>query len=202
MSHRIQELLSSVPTLKLTLGDIDTGKPMILAGDDAIFRVRTNEIGRAYAALVVEALPYLELCLRGAGATVDADGYVASVASVASANDLVIPKASIHCGAENEVRGRIEAVLGMHSELKSKLKIMSKLVFAAVAPFLSAGEREPELSKASTAAPSLSDILHYRSSAVSEFIGWLAASGTFPITDEACLDEMYMKWEETQHEDS
>jgi hypothetical protein len=199
MSHRIQELLSSVPTLKLTLCDIDTGKPMILAGDDAIFRVRTNELGRAYAALVVEALPYLELCLRDAGATVDAAGYVSSVAS---SNDLVIPKASIHCGAENEVRGRIEAVLGMHSELKSKLKIMSKLVFAAVAPFLSAGEREPELSKASTAAPSLIDILKHRSSAVSEFIGWLAASGTFPITDEACLDEMYMKWEETQHEDS
>lgn len=196
MSQKILELLESVPTLQLTHGELDADRPVIIADEEPIFRVRTSPVGRAYANLIVEVIPQLRTLL---GAP-DGDNKALDVtASAPSPNQS--SQADATPANEAEVRRRIESVLSLQPELKSKLQVMSKLVFAAVSTFLVGAKQEQSFSLQSV-APSKAHTKAIRSSAVSEFASWLAESGHLPLKDEAALDEVLIQWEETQHEGS
>lgn len=192
----ILDLINLVPTLKLTHGELDADKPVVMAGDEPVFRVRNNDVGRAYANLIIDGLPLLaQLAGRAAG---DDSMHLQALAQQPA------PELSNQGAPAGElealVRGRIEGVLKMVPEAKAKAVVMSNLVFAAVSPYLTGAPTHEPARPEPDAAIAQASIHQHRSQAVSEFIGWLAESGKLPLGDESALDEAFMQWEDAQND--
>lgn len=195
--NRIKELIALVPTVCLAHGEIDSDKPVVLADDEPVFRVRTNSLGRAYADLIVEGLPLLARFIDDC----DEQRVVKAVtkAPVVSLSES-IPSVSDSSSTEAFVRTRIEAILAMQPEFKAKATMMSKLVYAAVSPCFSvenAGAAPTSTTPLVSSAKESTQI--DRISAVSDFVAWLSDNVKFPLGDESTIEEAFLKWEDIQN---
>ncbi|EPJ7983245.1 hypothetical protein L4Z68_002400 [Pseudomonas aeruginosa] len=168
--------LDLLPSVDFRHGELDVDKPVILAGDEAIFRCRTNELGKVYAEFVVEAMPLVVEVLGK-------DGVEPCLA-------VPVQTAGQGSDVESLVRSKIEVALSLQPELSARLPIWSKMVYAAVSPFIQPGTAGIT-EQSSPATPRQLDavqVASIRADAVGDFavwLGeWLAETGRGQIPDE------------------
>lgn len=127
-SQDLAALIKAVPTLHLKPGELDGGAPAIFAGNEPVFRCRSTELGHRYAALAVIAFEQL---------AVDAEK---PLTAPSKAEPAVTPVCS--AAAEADLAQRVSSVLSLQPELASKVPLWTKLVVAAVSPFMVGAENE------------------------------------------------------------
>ena len=177
--------LDLLPSVDFRHGELDVDKPVILAGEEAIFRCRTNELGRVYAEFVVEAMPLVVEMLGKDGVE---PGLTAPVQTVEPGS-----------GVEALVRSKIEVALSLQPELSERLPIWSKMVYAAVSPYIQPGAAGVTEQSAPAAPRQLdaAQVASIRADAVGDFavwLGeWLAETGRGQIADET-LEMAISQW--------
>ena len=149
-SHNsLREMMKMVPTLNLVVGELSGGAPALFAGTEPIMRCRDTVVGAAYAELIVAALHSLEaltshnIDLSLAGESNEANG----------AADL------------DQVTKLIRNVLSLQPELAPKSDLYTKLVRAAVEPFLRLTSIAPMLPQHSSKSGGTQ---------IPEFLSWLS----------------------------
>ncbi|WP_132706028.1 hypothetical protein [Pseudomonas aeruginosa] len=186
----LRDKLDLLPSVDFRHGELDVDKPVILAGDEAIFRCRTNELGKAYAEFVVEAMPLVVEILGK-------DGVEPCLA-------LPVQTAAPGSDVEALVRSKIEVALSLQPELSARLPIWSKMVYAAVSPFIQPGSEGLAQPNAPTPNQVLNagQIAAIRSDAVGEFglwlCEWLNGNGRGQLSDET-LELAITQWGGEQH---
>lgn len=185
-SQDLTTLVKSVPTLLLRPGELEGGAPAIFAGNEPVFRCRSTDLGHRYAALAVMAFERL-----AAG--------VEKPAAVAS-NKAELPAAH-ECSAtvHADLAQRVSSVLSLQPELASKVPLWTKLVVAAVSPFMAGVEKDgPEVPSSGEVAVARAKALEGPQEAIHGFISWLSDSGKpgeqFSLER---LAELAGEWEET-----
>jgi hypothetical protein len=179
----IRESLKQLPTTSLSFGEFKEGKPAIFAGDEPIFLTRNAGVGQAYAEMIVAVFPLLPQLLQ---ATNESPAVFAAQACEPTV---------MESGLEAQVRSQIESIVTLQPGMKDKAALFSKLVFSAVAPFLSGAPvaQSPDQAEASP-TPSGQQVREIRAGAVSDFIDWLTESGEVPGQCDFDLDAAFAKW--------
>lgn len=183
-SQDLAALIKAVPTLHLKPGELDGGAPAIFAGNEPVFRCRSTELGHRYAALAVIAFEQLA---AGAEKPVTAPSKAAqAITQVCSAS-------------RADLAQRVTSVLSLQPELASKVTLWTKLVVAAVSPFMVGAENEvPELPRSGGLAVAKTQTELGPKDAILGFISWLSDSGKpgeqFSLER---LAELAGDWEET-----
>ncbi|WP_343177078.1 hypothetical protein [Pseudomonas sp. 4810-S13] len=149
-SHNsLREKMKMVPTLNLVVGELSGGAPALFAGSEPIMRCRNTVVGAAYSELIVAALHSLE--------------------ALTSLNDnsSLAGKSNAANGAadRDQVTQRIRAVLSLQPELAPKSDLYTKLLTAAVEPFLRSTSTAPMLPQHSSKS---------RDTQIPEFLTWLS----------------------------
>ncbi|MCT9825995.1 hypothetical protein [Pseudomonas veronii] len=165
LSHDLAALVKAVPTLHLTPGELEGGAPAIFAGNDPVFRCRSTDLGHRYAALAVMAFERLaagmEKPVAGASSKVDQ-----------AAN--LVGSAAMHA----DLAQSVSAILSLQPELASKVPMWTKLVVAAVTPFMAGAESAgPEFPSSGEVAVARDKPKEGPHKAIHGFISWLADSG-------------------------
>ncbi|ASJ88590.1 hypothetical protein [Pseudomonas aeruginosa] len=177
--------LDLLPSVDFRHGELDVDKPVILAGDEAIFRCRTNDLGKAYAEFLVEAMPLV----------------VEMLGKDSFEPCLALPVQAAEPGSDVEalVRSKIEVALSLQPELSARLPIWSKMVYAAVSPYIQPGAAVVAEQSAPAAPKQLdaAQVASIRADAVGDFavwLGeWLAETGRGQIADET-LEMAISQW--------
>lgn len=188
MTEQAVDLLAlskAVPTLDLTLKVEGEGKTLLMAGDQPIFRCRTNELGEAYSLLVIGALALLPEAL------------LARQGSQASASPQVLDEP-----LKAEITSRIVQSLSLQSDLRQKAELAGKLVYAAIEPYVRgpvAGVGISAAEAVGTKAPPV-DLVGLRRDAVQDFASWLAEDGRLNrMRDEQDLADLCDEWDESKN---
>ncbi|MDI2144996.1 hypothetical protein KBJ94_23380 [Pseudomonas sp. ITA] len=184
-SQDLAALIKSVPTLHLKPGELDGGAPAVFAGNEPVFRCRSNELGNRYAALAVIAFEQL----------------AAEPAKTVSAPSEAEPAVTPVCSAavRADLAQRVSSVLSLQPELASKVPLWTKLVVAAVSPFMVGAENEasalPSSGSAAVVQAKVEVGLH---DGILGFISWLSDTGK-PGEQYSLerLAELAGEWEET-----
>lgn len=184
-SQDLATLIKAVPTLHLKPGELDGGAPAIFAGNEPVFRCRSTELGHRYAALAVIAFEQL------------AAGAEKPVTAPSKAEQAVTPVCS--AAAHADLALRVSSVLSLQPELASKVPLWTKLVVAAVSPFMIGAKNEtPELSNSGGVPVAQTKTDVGPQDAILGFISWLSDSGKpgeqFSLER---LAELAGDWEET-----
>ncbi|WP_158456449.1 hypothetical protein [Pseudomonas fluorescens] len=145
----LREMMRTVPTLNLVVGELSGGAPALFAGTEPIMRCRNTVLGAAYAELIVAALQSLE-----ALTSPDIDPSLAGESNEGNgAGDL------------DQVTHLIRSVLSLQPELAPKSDLYTKLVRAAVEPFLRSTSIAPMLPRHSS---------NSGTTQIPEFLTWLS----------------------------
>lgn len=184
-SQDLAALVKAVPTLHLTPGELDGGAPAIFAGNEPVFRCRSTELGHRYAALAVIAFEQL----------------AAGAEKPVTAPSKAVQAVTLMCSAaaHADLAQRVSSVLSLQPELASKVPLWTKLVVAAVSPFMVGAENEvPELPSSGGVAVAKAQTELGPKDAILGFISWLSDSGKpgeqFSLER---LAELAGNWEET-----
>ncbi len=185
-SQDLATLLKAVPTLHLTPGELEGGAPAIFAGNEPVFRCRSTDLGHRYAALAVMAFERL---------AADGQGSVAVASSKAEKSATHVCSATVH----GDLAQRVSSVLSLQPELASKVPLWTKLVVAAVMPFVVGVENAgAELQSSGEGGVALASTPEAPQVAIHGFISWLSDSGQpgeqFSLER---LVELAGEWEET-----
>lgn len=182
----LQALLAAVPTLELTMMKEDENRTVLLAGDEPVFRVRSNELGQAYSHLVIAALAHLSKAL-----STEEAAHAALLGGE--------PKNDLDEAFKTEVVSKIVQSLSMQAEHRSKAQLAGKLVYSAIEPYLRGSILEAGfhvVQPGGEAAPAI-DVVGVRRDAVQDFSGWLAEGGRLGrIKNEQDLADLCGEWEE------
>lgn len=188
MSEQLAELLAlakAVPTLELKVKVEEEGKTFLMAGNEAVFRCRTGELGEVYSQLVTGAVALVPQALEALGAT--------DKSSVPL--ELTEP-------LKAEVIAKIVQSLGLQSELRGKAELLGKLIYAAVEPYVRGPDPDAgTLGKwpASSQAPT-PDLSSVRRDAVQDFAGWLVDEGLLDkLANEQALADLCEQWDDPKN---
>ncbi|KSQ21571.1 hypothetical protein APB26_31785 [Pseudomonas aeruginosa] len=173
----LSQISRSVPTLELT-PQVKDGKTYLLAGTEAVFICRSNELGEAYGSLVMQSLKLLPEAL-------------------AAMKGATLPAAqTVDDSHKSEVIARISRAIAMSAEMTSRAEMLGKLVFSAIEPFLKGGETDAVVS--SVALPGAQadvDVRSIRREAVQDFTEWLGSEGRLgALRGEEDLADLCAEW--------
>ncbi|HBP6530844.1 TPA: hypothetical protein L6A81_35110 [Pseudomonas aeruginosa] len=183
MSETLQSLArlsKALPTLELKV-KVEDGKTFLMAGNEAVFRCRTNELGEAYGLLVMQALEILPQALM-------AIEYAGQA----------MPGPNIGEPLKAEITSRIVQSLALAPDLKPKADLLGKLVYSAVEPYVRGGAEEAGLSKLPLAnsSPEI-DLQSVRRDAIQDFAGWLVEGGRLSkLKCEQSLADLCDEWDD------
>lgn len=183
MSETLQSLArlsKALPTLELKV-KVEDGKTFLMAGDEAVFRCRTNELGEAYGLLVMQALEILPQALM----------------AIESAGQAVTG-ANIGEPLKAEITSRIVQSLALAPDLKQKAELLGKLVYSTVEPYVRGGAEEARHSSLPVAISSpVIDLQTVRRDAIQDFAGWLVDGGRLSkLKCEQSLADLCDEWDD------
>ncbi|EPG9350293.1 hypothetical protein ACKU3Z_031090 [Pseudomonas aeruginosa] len=188
MSEQAIDLIAlskAVPTLDLKVKIEDEGKKFLMAGEEPIFRCRSNELGDAYGLLVIGALALLPQALNAKHPSQDA-GFPLSLDEPLKA----------------EITSRVVQALSLQPDLRQKAELAGKLVYAAIEPYVrgpAADEGFSITEPARSQAPAV-DLIGLRRDAVQDFASWLAEEGRLSkLQNEQDLADLCDEWDESKN---
>lgn len=186
LANAIRHHVTTLPTCSLTIGEY-MNKPAVKAGDEPVFLIRSAPIGKLYSEAIVALLPLMNQAVQ----TLMEGGQQ-------PVGDALGDKGG---AVEDRVRGAIEATVSMQPELKGRAGLFSKMLFSAIARYLSTSAPQEVISApANNVGPSSAEIATVRNDAVSDFVNWLASSGLVPGLSDELLENVMVAWEELQHD--
>jgi hypothetical protein len=178
-------LSKAVPTLDLKVKIEDDGKKFLVAGEEPIFRCRSNELGDAYGLLVIAALALLPHALNAQQSPQDAGSPL-----------------SLDDSLKGEITSRIVQSLSLQSDLRQKAELAGKLVYAAIEPYVRGPAADGGFSVAEPARPQATsvDVIGLRRDAVQDFACWLAEEGRLSnLQNEQDLTDLCDEWDESKN---
>ncbi|MDS9914869.1 hypothetical protein RMI87_15305 [Pseudomonas aeruginosa] len=188
MSEQAIDLIAlskAVPTLDLKVKIEDEGKKFLMAGEEPIFRCRSNELGDAYGLLVIGALALLPQALNAQHPSQDAG----------------LPL-SLDEPLKAEITSRVVQALSLQPDLRQKAELAGKLVYAAIEPYVrgpAADEGFSITEPARSQAPAV-DVIGLRRDAVQDFASWLAEEGRLSkLQNEQDLADLCDEWDESKN---
>lgn len=131
---QLQAALAAVPTARLTQGVVAGQSPGVLAGETPVCKLRGSPEGAAYGTLIVEAVNALPALIR-----------VAQQAYSQPAEVSATPASSMESTlASNPQRAEVEAAIAnallmQNGFQRSMVTLWSRLVFAAIEPWIKGG---------------------------------------------------------------
>lgn len=173
----LSQISRSVPTLELT-PQVKDGKTYLLAGTEAVFICRSNELGEAYGSLVMQSLKLLPEAL-------------------AAMKGATLPAAqTVDDSHKAEIIARISRAIAMSAGTTSRAEMLGKLVFSAIEPFLKAGESDAVVSSAALPVGQVAaDVRSIRREAVQDFTEWLGTDGRLgALKSEEDLADLCAEW--------
>lgn len=188
MSEQAIDLIAlskAVPTLDLKVKIEDEGKKFLMAGEEPIFRCRSNELGDAYGLLVIGALALLPQALNAQHPSQD-------VGSPLSLDEPL----------KAEITSRVVQALSLQPDLRQKAELAGKLVYAAIEPYVRGPAADEGFSvgePARSQAPAF-DVIGLRRDAVQDFASWLAEEGRLSkLQNEQDLADLCDEWDESKN---
>jgi hypothetical protein len=165
LGQDLAALVKAVPTLHLTAGELEGGAPAIFAGNEPVFRCRSTELGHRYGALALMAFERLAAGMEKP---------VAGASSKAGQSVNRVNAAAVHA----DLAQRVSSVLSLQPELASKVPLWTKLVVAAVSPFMAGeGNCGSELPSSGEDAVARAKAQEGPLEAIHGFISWLSGAG-------------------------
>lgn len=182
----LSELCKSVPNTSLFVPAIEDGKPPVIVIAEegrAVCRYRNDAEGAAYAKLIAAAassLPFLLNALRGRGDI---------------SNEIDAPS-PVGAARRGQIEKNIEKILSVQPGFRpATAKTFSKLVYAAVEPFVAPETGTPSDSTDVGASASPTDTKASREAAVASFCAFLKAQDDpDSIPSDAALDHYLSEW--------
>lgn len=182
----LSELCESVPNTSLFVPVVEDGKPPVIViadGGRAVCRYRNDAEGIAYAKFIAAAASSLPLLLNALRArsdlTIDVD-----------------TPSPVGASRRGQIEKNIEKILSVQPGFRpATAKTFSKLVYAAVEPFVAPDTATPSDSTDGGVSVSRADAKASREEAVASFCAFLKAQGDpDSIPSDAALDHYQGEW--------